>query len=58
MWDVDTDRRASPRRRHIRVILDRRSKGWPFYPMVVLCGRQMFKRNLQKTLKVLARTSS
>jgi hypothetical protein len=45
---------------HIRLILDRRwkGKGWLFYPMVAVFGRQMFKRNLQKTLKVLADTSS
>jgi hypothetical protein len=44
---------------HIRVILDRRwkGKGWLFYPMVAVFGRQMLKRNLEKTLKVLAQTT-
>jgi hypothetical protein len=43
---------------HVRVVLDRRfkGKGWIFYPAVALFGRQMFRRNLQKTLDVLART--
>jgi hypothetical protein len=41
---------------HIRVDLDRRWKGrgWLFYVPVALFGRRMFKRNLQKTLDVLA----
>jgi Polyketide cyclase / dehydrase and lipid transport len=45
---------------NIRVVLDRRfkGKGWLFYPAVALFGRRMFKRNLQKTLDVLARTGS
>jgi hypothetical protein len=45
---------------HIRVVLDRRfkGKGWLFYPAVALFGRQIFIRNLQKTLRVLARTGS
>jgi hypothetical protein len=40
---------------HVRVVLDRRFKGrgWIFYPMVALFGRQMFERNLGKTLEVL-----
>ena len=40
---------------HVRVVLDRRFKGrgWIFYPMVALFGRQMFERNLEKTLNVL-----
>jgi hypothetical protein len=40
---------------HIRVVLDRRWKGrgWLFYVPVALVGKQMFKRNLQKTLDVL-----
>jgi hypothetical protein len=44
---------------HIRVDLDRRwkGKGWLFYVPVALFGRQMFKRNLQKTLDVLAPSS-
>jgi len=43
---------------HIRVTLERRfkGKGWLFYPAVTLFGRRMFKRNLQKTLTVLANT--
>jgi hypothetical protein len=43
-------------RSHIRVVLDRRWKGRGrlFYVPVALCGRQMSKRNLQKTLNVLA----
>jgi hypothetical protein len=45
---------------HIRVILERRfkGKGWLFYPAVTLFGRRMFKRNLQKTLNVLANTDA
>jgi hypothetical protein len=41
---------------HIRVVLDRRwkGKGWLFSLPVALVGRQMFTRNLQKTLNVLA----
>jgi len=41
---------------HIRVVLDRRwkGKGWLFSVPVALFGQQMFKRNLQKTLDVLA----
>jgi hypothetical protein len=37
------------------VVLDRRwkGKGWLFYAPVALFGRQMFKKNLQKTLDVL-----
>jgi hypothetical protein len=44
---------------HIQVVLDRRWKGrgWLFYVPVALFGRQMFKRNLQKTLNVLAPSS-
>jgi hypothetical protein len=40
---------------HVRVVLDRRFKGrgWIFYPMVALFGRQMFERNLGKTLEFL-----
>jgi len=40
---------------HIRVVLDRRwkGKGWLFYVPVALFGRQMFRRNLQKTLNVI-----
>jgi Polyketide cyclase / dehydrase and lipid transport len=43
---------------HIRVVLDRRfrGKGWLFYPAVAVFGRRMFRRNLQKTLDVLAAT--
>jgi hypothetical protein len=45
---------------HIRVVLDRRwqGKGWLFSPAVALFGRQMFTRNLQKTLSVLADAAS
>lgn len=45
---------------HIRVVLDRRwkGKGWLFFVPVALFGRQMFKRNLQKTLNVLASSRS
>jgi len=45
---------------HIRVVFDRRfkGKGWLFYPAVALFGQRMFKRNVQKTLNVLARGSS
>jgi len=44
---------------HIQIVLDRRfkGKGWLFYPVVALFGRSLLKRNLQKTLNVLARTS-
>jgi hypothetical protein len=44
----------------IHIDLDRRfkGKGWIFYPAVALFGRRMFKRNLQKTLDVLARRGS
>jgi hypothetical protein len=44
---------------HIEIVLDRRfkGKGWLFYPAVALFGRSLLKRNLQKTLNVLARTS-
>ena len=53
---------AEPRRggSHVRVVLDRRLKGrgWIFYPMVVLFGRQMFGRNLVKTLRVLQSTGA
>jgi hypothetical protein len=47
-------------RSHVWVVLDRRwkGKGWLFFIRVTLFGRQMFKRNLQKTLKVLASSSS
>jgi len=40
---------------HIRIDLDRRFKGrgWIFYPMVMLFGRRMFERNVEKTLNVL-----
>jgi hypothetical protein len=40
---------------HVRVVLGRRfmGRGWVFYPMVVLFGRQMFERNLETTLDVL-----
>jgi hypothetical protein len=40
---------------HVRVDLDRRwkGKGWLFSPSAALFGRQMFTRNLQKTLRVL-----
>jgi hypothetical protein len=43
---------------HVRVVLDRRfkGKGWLFYPAVAVFGRRMFRRNLQKTLDVLATT--
>ena len=43
---------------HIRVNFDRRwkGKGWLFSPAVALFGRQMFTRNLQKTLSMLERT--
>ena len=45
---------------HVRVVLERRFKGrgWIFYPMVALFGRQMFERNLEKTLRVLRNSSS
>jgi hypothetical protein len=45
---------------HIRVNFDRRwkGKGWLFSPAVALFGRQMFTRNLQKTLSVLERTGA
>jgi hypothetical protein len=45
---------------HVRVVLERRFKGrgWIFYPMVALFGRQMFERNLVKTLRVLRNSSS
>jgi hypothetical protein len=41
---------------NMRVILDRRQKGkgWLFSPMVAIFWRQVFKRNTQQTLKVLA----
>ena len=41
---------------HIRLVLDRRwkGKGWLFHVPVTLFGGQMFNRNLQKTLNVLA----
>jgi hypothetical protein len=45
---------------HVRVVLDRRFKGrgWIFYPAVALFGRQMFERNLEKTLNVLSGSPS
>jgi hypothetical protein len=45
---------------HIRVVFDRRfkGKGWLFYPAVALFGPRMFKRNLQKTLNVVAHGAS
>ena len=57
--DVDADVPAEPRaggRSHIRVVLDRRWKGTGrlLSLPVALLGRQMFKRNPQKTLDVLA----
>ena len=52
--------RILKRTSHIRIVLDRRwkGKGWLFYVPVALFGRQMFKRNLQKTLEVLASSRS
>jgi hypothetical protein len=40
------------------VVLDRRWKGrgWLFYVPVALFGPQMFTKNLQKTLDVIAST--
>ena len=57
-WTLTVEPRNGARS-HIRVDLDRRwkGKGWLFYVPVALFGRQMFKRNLQKTLNVLASSS-
>jgi hypothetical protein len=51
-----SDNRRTDGRSHIRMVLDRRwkGKGWFFCAPVALFGRQMFKRNLRKTLNVLA----
>ena len=56
-WTLTAEPRDSGS--HIRVVLDRRwkGKGWMFSLPVALFGRQIFKKNLQKTLDVLASRS-
>ena len=57
-WTLTAEPRAGGS--HVRVVLERRFKGrgWIFYPMVALLGRQMFERSLLKTLKVLHNSDS
>jgi hypothetical protein len=54
-WTLTVEPRDDASSR-IRVDLDRRWKGrgWLFYIPVALFGRQMFKKNLQKTIDLLA----
>jgi hypothetical protein len=53
-WTLTVEPRSGAGSR-VRVVIDRRwkGKGWLFYVPVALFGRQMIKRNLQKTLDVL-----
>jgi hypothetical protein len=56
-WTLTVEPRGSGS--HLRMVLDRRWKGrgWLFCVPVALFGRQILKRNLLKTLNVLASSS-